>query len=132
MNASRKRLKASLAPGVRKLGPVSLASKLGKFPLFGGFFDFSPLDFPYLDNFRDLAKFWLLEFPDFLACSTPSPPNPSTSSLPSFLPEAGLLSSFLLEADLLPSFLLEAGSFVVFNIEVSGAAILLKPWMNRR
>ena len=57
MNASRKRLKADLASGVRKLGPVFLASKLGEFPLFGGFFDFSPLDFPDLDNFRDLADF---------------------------------------------------------------------------
>ena len=132
VNASRKRLKASLAPGIRKLGPISLALKLGEFPLFGSFFDFSPLDFPDLDDFRDLADFWPFDFPDFLACSTPSPPNPSTSPSPSFLPEAGLLSSFLLEADLLPSFLLGAGSLVVFNIEMSGAAILLKPWMNRR
>ena len=125
MNASRKRLKGDLASGVRKLGPDSLASKLGKFPLFDEIF----LD---LDNFWDLADFWPFDFPDFLACSTPSPPNPSTSPSPSFLPEAGLLSSFLLEADLLPSFLLGAGSLVVFNIEVSGAAILLKPWINRR
>ena len=57
MNANRKRLKASLAPRVRKLGTVFLASKLGEFPLFGGFFDFSPFDFPDLDNFRDLADF---------------------------------------------------------------------------
>ena len=127
MNASRKRLKADLASGVRKLGPVSLASKLDEFPLFGGFFDFSPLDFLDLNDFWDLADFWPFDFPDFLAYSTPSPPNPSTSLLPSFLPEAGLLSSFLLEAYLLPSFLLEAGLLVIFNIEVSGAAILLKP-----
>ena len=103
---------------VRKLGPASVAPKLGEFPLFDEFF----LD---LADFQDLNVFWPFDFPDFLACSTPSPPNPST--LPSFLPEAGLLSSFLLEADLLPSFLLGAGSLVVFNIEVSGAAILLKP-----
>ena len=126
MNVNRKRLKADLALGVRKFGLVSLASKLGEFPLFGGFFDFSPLDFPDLDDFRDLADFWPFDFPDFLACSTP-PLNPSTSLLPSFLPEAGLLSLFLLEADLLPSFLLGASLLVVFNIEVSGAAILLKP-----
>ena len=132
MNASRKRLKASLVPGVKKLSPVSLLLKLGKFPVFGGFFDFLPLDFPDLDNFWDLADFLPFDFPDFLACSTPSPPIPSTSPSPSFLPEAGLLSSFLLEADLLPSFLLGAGLLVVFNIEVSGAAILLKPWINCR
>ena len=125
VNASRKRLKADLASGVRKLGPASVAPKLGEFPLFDEFF-------PNLADFRDLDVFWPFDFPDFLACSTPSPPNPSTSPSPSFLPEAGLLSSFLLEADLLPSFLLGAGSLVVFNIEVSGAAILLKPWINCR
>ena len=56
MNASCKRLKASLAPGVRKLGPASLALKLGEFPLFDGFLDlaeFSPFEFPDLDDFRD-------------------------------------------------------------------------------
>ena len=126
VKANRKRLKADLALGVRKLSSVSLASKLGEFPFFGSFFDFLPLDFPDLDNFWDLADFWPFNFPDFLAYSTPSPPNPLTSLLPSFLPEASLLLSFLLEADLLPLFLLEACSLAVFNIEVSGAAILLK------
>ena len=38
MNVSRKRLKAFLAPGVRKLGPVSVALKLGEFPLFSKLF----------------------------------------------------------------------------------------------
>ena len=117
MKASRKWLKAALASGVRKFGPAFLASKLDKFLLFDGFLDlanFLPFEFPDLDN-----------FPDFLA-SSPSP-NPSTSLSPSFIPEIGLLSSFLLETDLLPSFLLGAGSLVIFNIEVSGAAILLKP-----
>ena len=75
MNASRKWLKADLASGVRKLGPDPVAPKLGEFPLFGGFFDFLPLDFPDLDNVWDLADFWPFDFPDFLACSTPSPPN---------------------------------------------------------
>ena len=51
MKANHKWLKADLALGVRKLGPLFLASKLGEFPLFGGFFDFLPLDFPNLDNF---------------------------------------------------------------------------------
>ena len=124
MNASRKRLKADLASGVKKLGPASVAPKLGEFPLFDKFF-------PDLANFWDLDVFWPFDFPDFLACFTP-PPNPSTSPLPSFLPEAGLLSSFLLEANLQPSFLLGAGLLVVFNIEVSGGAILLKPWINRQ
>ena len=127
MKINRKRLKADLASRVRKLGLVSLASKLGVFPVFGGFFDFSPLNYPDLNNFWDLANFWPFDFPDFLAYSTPLPPNPSTSLLPSFLLEVGLLLPFLLEADLLPSFLLEASLLVVFNIEVSGAAILLKP-----
>ena len=124
MNASHKRLKADLASGVRKLGPDSVAPKLGEFPLFDEFF-------PDLADFRDLDVFWPFDFPDFLTCSTP-PSNPSILPSPSFLPEAGLLSLFLLEADLLPSFLLGAGSFVVFNIEVSRAAILLKPWINRQ
>ena len=38
MKANRKRLKADLALGVRKLGPDSVAPKLGKFPLFNDFF----------------------------------------------------------------------------------------------
>ena len=111
--------------GVRNFGPSSVASKLVEFPLFDNFF-------PDLAEFQDLDVFSLFDFPDFLACSTPFPPtpNPSTSPSPSFLPEAGLLLSFLLEADLLPLVLLGAGSSgdpVVFSIEVSGAAILLKP-----
>ena len=50
---NHKLLKADLALGVKKLGPQSLAPKLGKFPLFDGFFDFLPLDFPDLGNFWD-------------------------------------------------------------------------------
>ena len=129
VKANRKQLKANPALGVRKLNRVFLASKLGKFLFFGGYFDFSPLDFLDLDN---LANFWLFDFLDFLAVSTPSSPNPSTLPLPSFPWKAGLLLSFLLEADLLPLFLLGAGLLVVFNIKVSGAAILLKPWINHQ
>ena len=138
IKASRKWLKASLAPGVRKLGLASVTLKLGKFPLFDGFFGFLPLDF---DNFQDLANFF--DFSDFLTCFIPSPPNLSilplpsffseTSLLPLFLLEAGLLPSFFLEAGLLPLFFLRAGSLgypIIFNIEVSEAAILLKHWMN--
>ena len=57
VKANRKWLKADLAFGVKNLGPLSLASKLGEFSLFDGFFAFSPLDFPDLDNFWDLANF---------------------------------------------------------------------------
>ena len=45
MNASRKRLKVFLAPGVKKLGPAFIAPKLGEFPFFDKFF-------------LDLADFW--------------------------------------------------------------------------
>ena len=124
MNASRKRLKADLASGVKKLDPDSVAPKLGEFPLFDKFF-------PDLADFRDLDVFWLFDFLDFLAYST-LPPNRLTLPSSSFFLEAGLLSSFLLEADLLPSFLLAAGLLVVFNIEVNRTTILLKPWINRR
>ena len=142
MKANRMWLKAVLASEVGKLSPFFLALKSGKFPFFDDFFpdladfwdldNFSLFDCPDLDKFSDLD-----DFPDFLACFTPflSTPNPSTSPSPSFFPEAGLLSSFLLEADLLPSFLLGAGlsgDLVIFSIEMSGAAILLKPWMNRQ
>ena len=57
VKANYKWLKADLALGVKKLGPPFLASKLGEFPLFDGFFNFSPLDFPNLDNFQNLADF---------------------------------------------------------------------------
>ena len=142
MKVSRKQLKASLALGFRNFSLTSVASKFVEFPLFDNFFldlaEFQDLDvfllfdFPDLDNFRDLDV-----FSNFLACFTPflPIPNPSTSTSPSFLPKAGLMSSFLLEANLLPLFLLGAGLSsdpVVFSIEVSGAAILLKLWINRR
>ena len=119
MNASRKRLKADLALRVRKLGPNFVTLKLSGFPLFDKIF----LDFA---DFWDLDIFWPFDFPDFLAYSTP-PLNPLTSLSPLFFLKAGLLSLFLLEADLLPLFLLGAGLLIVFNIEMSEAAILLKP-----
>ena len=137
MKASRKRLKADLALGFRKLGPLSLASKLGEFPLFDEFFlglaDFQDLNVFSLFEFPDLDDFF--DFFDFLACSTLLQLNPSTSSLPLFLLRASLMLSFLQEAGLLLSFLLEAsllGDQVIFNIEVSRAAILLKPWINHQ
>ena len=116
--------------GVKKFGPASVALKLVEFPLFDDFF-------------LDLAKFWDLDifllfyffdlnnFPDFLACFIPFSPTPNLSTLllPSYFLEASLILSFLLKADLLPSFLIGAGlsgGLVVYNIEISRVAILLK------
>ena len=116
---------------VKNFGWAFIASKLIKFLFFDNFFldlaefqeldIFSFFDFPNLDN-----------FPDFLACSILFSliSNLLTSLLPLFFLEAGLLLSFLLEADLLPLFLLEtslSSDPVVFNIEVNGVTILLKP-----
>ena len=130
MKASHKQLKAVLASRIRNFGLAPVASKLIKFPLFDNFF-------LNLAKFQDFDVFLLFDFPnfnnffDFLAYSKPflPTPNPLTLLLPSFLLEVGLLLLFLLEADLLPSFLLRAGlsgDLVVFSIEVSEAAILLK------
>ena len=85
--------------------------KLGELPLFDGFFDFLPLDFPDLDNFWGLAKFWPFDYLDFLATSSLPLliPYPTTSQLQ--FPTSGL--------DTL-------NDSVVFSIAVSGAAILLK------
>ena len=57
MKANHKRLKIDLASKVKKLDPLFLALKLGKFPLFDKFFDFLPLDFLDLGNFWDFADF---------------------------------------------------------------------------
>ena len=134
VKANYKRLKAVLALGVKNFGLSSVMSELVKFPLFDGFFldlaKFQDLDIFLLFDFLDLNN-----FPDFLACFTPflPTPNSSTSLSPLFFSKASLLLSFLLKADLLPSFLLKAGlsgDLVVFSIEISEAAILLKLWMN--
>ena len=112
MKASRKRLKAALASGVKKLGPAFLASKLGEFLIFDNFLDlakFLPFEFPNLDNFRPFDNFC-----DFLASfSPPSTPNPTTS--PSPFSSSGPDMS---------------GDPVVLSIEVNRAAVLLNPWMN--
>ena len=102
MKASRKQLKAFLAPRVRKLGLASVALKLVEFPLFGKLF-------PNLADFWDLDKFWLFDFLDFLI-NLPPTSNPTTSPLP--FPTSGSNKS---------------SDPVVFSIEVSGAVILLKP-----
>ena len=49
MNANRKRLKACLVPGVKKLGLASVVPKLGEFP-FGDKFFSNLVDFWDLDN----------------------------------------------------------------------------------
>ena len=100
MKANRKRLKADLALGVKKLGPLTLALKLDKFPLFNGFLD--------LANFRDLDIFWPFDFLDFLAISTLPTPSP-----PSLSPTSS-------EVNL-------SDSLAVFSIKVKRVAILLKP-----
>ena len=122
----RKWLKVVLALGVRNFGPSFVVSKLVEFPLFDDFF-LDLANFPDLDNFQDLDV-----FPDFLAYSTPFLliPNLSTLPFPSFFPKAILLLLFLLKANLLLLFLLGTsllGDLVIFSIEISRAAILLKP-----
>ena len=133
MKVNYKRLKADLVSGVRKLGPLFLALKLDKFLLFDSFFDFSPLDFPDLDDFWDLADFWDLDifWPSNLLVFGSTrfdlslnplllPPTLSTSSAASILtPSTSLAAS-------------TCDDIVVFSIDVSGATILLKPLMNQQ
>ena len=122
VKASRKRLNVSLAPGVRKLGPAFLASKLGEFPLFDSFLDladFLPSKLPDLDDF------WLSDLPVFgSTCFDPSlNPLPSPPTLPNSLAASTLAPSTPLAAR-------TYDDMVVFSIDMSGAAILLKPLMN--
>ena len=114
MNASHKWLKASLAPGVKKLGPAFLASKLGEFPIFDGFLDladFLPSEFLDLDNIS-LSNLPIFGSTRFDPSLDPSPLLPPT------LPTALVAST--------------CDDMVVFSIDVSGAAILLKPLMNQQ
>ena len=100
-------------------------SKLGKFPLFDGFFNFSPLDFLDLDNFQDLADFWLSDLSIFgFTCFDPSL-NPLPPPISLTLSTASTLT---------PSTSLAASTYdeiVMFSIDVSSAAILLKLLMNQ-
>ena len=131
VKASHKWLNAFLVSGIKNFGLVSIVSKLVKFLFFDNFF----FD---LVKFRDLDIFLLFDFSNldnfsnFLMYSIPFSIilNSSTSLLPSFLLETHLLSLFILETDFLLLFLLEtdlSSDLIVLNIEVSGAAILLKP-----
>ena len=55
VKANHKWLKADLALVLKKLGPGSVVSKLGEFPLFNGFLDFAdflPFEFPDLADFQ--------------------------------------------------------------------------------
>ena len=118
MNASRKRLKASLALGVRKLGPAFLVLKLGKFPLYDGFLDladFLPSKFPDLDDFWlfDLPVFGSIRFNPSLNLSPPPP------SLPTSLATSTLALSTSLAAK-------TCDDMVVFSIDVSG----VEAWAN--
>ena len=124
VNANHNRLKADLASVVKKLGPAFLASKLGKFPLFDDFLDladFLPSEFPDLDNF------WLSDLPVFgSTCFNPSLNlSPTPPTLPTSLAASTLVPSTSLAAS-------TCDDMVVFSIDVSGAAILLKPLMNQQ
>ena len=82
--------------------------KLDKFSLFDNFF-------PDLADFWDLDNFLPFKFFDFLAIFLPPPiPNLLIFSSPIF---SHLRVDF-------------SGGIIVFSIEVSRAAILLKFWMN--
>ena len=123
VKASYKQLKAALASGVKKLGPASITLKLGKFPLFDSFFDFSPFD---LVDFWDLADFWLSDLLVFGSTHF----NLSFDPLP--LPTS---PTSLAESIFTPSILLASSirdSIVVFSIDVSDAAILLKLLINQQ
>ena len=117
VKVSHKQLKVILASGVRKLSPTSVASKLGEYPLFNGFFDLSLFD---LDDFWDLANFWLFDLPVFgFICFNPLPPLMSPT--------------LLLASTLAPSISLAASNYndmIVFNINVSDTAIVLKLLIN--
>ena len=105
MKASCKRLKVFLMLRVKKLGPFFLVSKLDKFLLFDNFF-------PDLVNFWDLDRFWPFNFLDFLV---------SFILLPSLT--LNITTLLLLFSTLGLNIL---GDPAIFNIEISGATILLK------
>ena len=114
VKVNRKRLKTVLTLGVRNFGPSSIALKLSKFPLFDDFFsdlaDFWDLNnFLVFNNFQDLDNFPVFDnFPFFLINSSP----PST-------PPTSLAASTSLATN-------TYNDKVVFSIDISGAAILLK------
>ena len=112
VKANYKRLKTDLASGVRKLGPNSVVPKLDKFPLFDEFF----LDF---NDFWDLDVFLVFGSTHFdPSFDLSPPPTPLTSLAASILALSTLLAASTYD------------DMIVFSIDVSGTAILLKPLMN--
>ena len=120
VKANYKRLKAVLALRVKKLGLLCVALKLGKFSLFDNFFlhladfwdlnNFSPLEFLDLDKFWPFDVFLVFNnFPYFSIDLSPS----------SILPNLSVISISLATSTY--------NNTVVFSIDVSGVAILLKP-----
>ena len=116
VKANHKQLKDVLASGVRSFGSAFVISKLDEFLLFDNFFP-DLANFWDLDNFLpfeffDLNKFWLFNFLDFLIIFSP-------------LPISNL--SILLSPIFSHSKINFPNSIIVFSIQMSGAAILLKP-----
>ena len=109
VKTSHKRLNAFLAPGVKKLSPLFLALKLGEFSLFNNIF----LD---LANFWDLDNFSLF---DFLVFSFICLDLLLSSMAPISLTASTLVHNNLLDAS-------TWNNMVIFNIDVSSMAILLK------
>ena len=101
MKANRKQLKAFLMLEVRKFGPYSLVLNLGEFLLF--------------DGFLDLNNFWLIDLPVFGFIYFDLSPSLTLSTL--------LMASTLVLSTLLVTS--TYNDIVVFNINVSDAAILL-------
>ena len=114
---SYKQLKVVLASGVRKLGLAFIALKLGEFSIFDSFFDFLLFD---LDDFRNLVNFWLSGLLVFGSTQFDLlPPLVSSTSLAA----STLVSSISLAVN-------TYNDMIVFSIDMSGAAILLKLLIN--
>ena len=112
VKANRKQLKAALASGVKKLDPLFLALKLGVFPLFDGFLDIVNLllfEFLDLDNFRPFDNFPVFNDDPFFLIDLLSPST--------------LLILLAASISLVAS---TCDNIVIFNIDISGATILMK------
>ena len=94
--------------GVKNFGLAFVAPKLSEFLLFDN-------SFLNLANFWDLDNFLPFEFPNFLAISL-------SSSILNLLTSPSPTPSYL--------GVNFSGGIIIFNIEVSKVAILLKSWMN--
>ena len=114
MKASRKRLKPVLVSGVVNFDLSSIVSKLVEFPLFDDFFS-------DLAKFQNLDVFSLFDFPDL--DNFPVFNNFSHFSIDS-LSFSTLSTSLVTSTSLATS---TCDDTVVFYIDISGTAILLKP-----